>query len=283
MDDVKGSKDNAGENFSDKPGKELRRETINSQVEGDKESLKVESPSVGKELNNEFVRGKLDAMTEYIDKHIRWYRLIPTIATSGALVFLIYYFHVPIRKIKNGTHLSNALILRNKTLSGVVKSTGHDSIGVWHIPGWRRITRIGTKPQEQCPPDQLLSVGFSGLYIQDKMAASVWLKQCMLGQTVRVKLMSHSTSDDRVDCMVYYKKAGRMKKKTICLNEELLRLGVATVTEIQGDFANSDYAKITAALLKAEGNAKRKGVGVWTGTDHVTLWNRFKFFWKKNS
>ena len=171
------------------------------------------------------------------------------------------------------------LIVRNRTLSGVVQSTGHDSLKFWHVPGWRWILRVGRRPPETCPQNKLLKVLFSGVAIEDKAAVLAWLKQ-MVGKRVWIKPLNCNKNDSVVYGMVYCKKSGVAGRK-ICMNNELMKLGMASMTKIQGVVSNSEYAKLTSGLLQAEKSAKERGVGVWQGTDHMTLWNRFKSLFKR--
>jgi len=231
-----------------------------------------------KRIESNFVRGKLDILTEFIDRNIRVYRLIPSVVTTGTVIFLAYYFHIPIRRITRVSQLK-PLIVRNRTLSGVVQSSCRDSLNVWHVPRWRWILRVGREPPETCPQNNLLKVFFSGVVIEDQAAVLAWLKQ-IVGKKVWFKPLI-CKGDGGVYCIVHYKKPGMIGGK-VCVNTELLKLGMASVSKIHGVMSNSDYAKLTSGLLLTEKSAKERGIGVWKGTDHVTLWNRFKSFLKKS-
>ena len=232
------------------------------------------------ELLEGYVRGKLDIITEFVDQHIRYYRLLPSIAASAGVIFVIYYFHIPVRRIRSVSLIPKTLITKNKTISGVVKAAGHDSLGVWHVPMWKWILRVGTQPPREYPSNELLKVQFSGIDIQDEVAASVWLKEHLTGQRVWLRMLSHA--EDTVHGVVYHRKPGLMRRKS-CANAELLKLGMASVTETQGVVSNSEYAKLMTTLLRSEQTARSKGIGVWYGTEYVTWWNRFKYFIRRNN
>lgn len=226
------------------------------------------------------ITGRLDTLTEYIDHHVRYYRLIPYFAGAVSVVFLLRYFRVPLRRLRRVSDIPRELIISNRTLSGVVKATSHDSLGVWHVPIWKSLLRLGTHPPRECLSKDLLTVQFSGVAIADT-AASTWLKDSMLGKKVWLKLLDR-TCNNSVHCMVYSKKPGVLGLwKKICVNNELLKLGVGSVEEVQGVSSNKEYARLTSTLLRSEQIAQKKGVGVWQGTDYVSMWNRLKNYLKK--
>ena len=64
------------------------------------------------------------------------------------------------------------------------------------------------------------------------------------------------------------------------MNEELLALGLGDLGEVSGVTNKTDYARYVSRLVQSQQWAKRRGRGVWTGTEHVTTWNKLKnYFW----
>lgn len=240
-----------------------------------------EDESGGLGATSHHITGRLDTLTEFINLHIRCYRLIPYVTGAVGVVFLLCYFRVPIRRIRQVSDIPQELITGNRKLSGVVKVTGHDSLGVWHVPTWKWMLSFGTHPPKECLSKDLLRVQFSGVSINDYTATAAWLKECVLGKKVWLKLLDR-TSKDSVHCMVYSKKPRTLWKK--CVNKELLELGIASVEEVKGVNSNAEYVRLTAALLQTEQTAKQKGIGVWQGTEYVTWWNRLKnYFLRKGN
>ena len=64
------------------------------------------------------------------------------------------------------------------------------------------------------------------------------------------------------------------------MNEELLTSGVGSLGDVTGFKNNADYAQFVSRLIQSEKEAKEKGSGIWHGTEHVTMWNRLKNYFK---
>ena len=63
----------------------------------------------------------------------------------------------------------------------------------------------------------------------------------------------------------------------MCVNEELIRLGLGRVEHIEGLVGNTFYLRLSERLVKAEIYAEKKGVGVWTRPslrERLTQWPR---------
>ena len=58
--------------------------------------------------------------------------------------------------------------------------------------------------------------------------------------------------------------------------------GIGAIDEVKGVAKNADYAKFVSGLVLSEKEAMAKGRGVWQGTEHVTLWNRIKNYFKRH-
>ena len=250
---------------------------------GEQSNAEVSCPTKGSEEGggdkSPFVAGWLDNLTEYINLHIRLYRLTPYIIGAVGIVYFLRYFRVPLKRLQHVSDIPKELIISNRKLTGVVKATGPDNIGVWHIPQWKRMLLFKTNPPKQCSSKDLLLVRFSGVAIENFSTTTAWLKSQTLGKRVWVRLLD-STSTDSVHCVVHMKQPGTLGRlgRKICVNNELLMLGMGTVEEVKGVSSNNLYAKLTTSFLKSEQVAKKKGVGVWQGTEYVSVWNKMKTF-----
>lgn len=227
----------------------------------------------GEDTDSHHITGRLDNLTEFINLHVRYYRLIPSVAGTFFVIFLLRYFRVPLRRIRQVSDISQVLITGNRKLSGIVQITGHDSLGVWHVPTWKWMLSVGTYPSKKWSSKDLLKVHFSGVAITDYSVAAAWLREHVQGKRVWLRLLDR-TYEDIVYCVVYSRSPRLLWK--MCVNKELLELGVASFEEVRGVGSNADYVKLTNALLESERRAKQKGKGMWRGTEYVTLWNRLK-------
>ena len=91
----------------------------------------------------------MDMTSDYINTHLRLFRMLPW-AVAGVGAFFIYkYSRPPLRRLCKVGEIPPSVVVDNVPLRGVVQSTGWDSIGVWHVPTWRRLFRIGHKPPGQ--------------------------------------------------------------------------------------------------------------------------------------
>eukprot|EP00063_Salmo_salar_P095999 XP_014070834.1 PREDICTED: protein C3orf33 homolog isoform X1 [Salmo salar] len=122
----------------------------------------------------------------------------------------------------------------------------------------------------------LLSSGGGGVYpLAVRLAGvdltpegRVWLKQHLSpAQTVWLKLVSRE--EETLHCLV---SVSRGSLRSLCLNEEVLRLGLARTVPVSGLHPQSHlYLRLHQRLLKAEVKAERKGRGMWK---EDSLWER---------
>ncbi|XP_052356188.1 protein C3orf33 homolog isoform X39 [Oncorhynchus keta] len=96
----------------------------------------------------------------------------------------------------------------------------------------------------------------------------VWLEQHLSpAQTVWLKLVSRE--EETLQCLV---SVSRGSLRSLCLNEEVLRLGLARTVPVSGLHPQSHlYLRLHQRLLKAEVKAERKGRGMWK---EDSLWER---------
>ncbi|KAM9452219.1 protein C3orf33 homolog isoform 3-T3 [Salvelinus alpinus] len=111
-----------------------------------------------------------------------------------------------------------------------------------------------------------LAVRLAGVELTPEGRA--WLEQHLSpAQTVWLKLVSRE--EETLHCLV---SVSRGSLRSLCLNEEVLRLGLARTVPVSGLHPQSHlYLRLHQRLLKAEVKAERKGRGMWK---EDSLWER---------
>lgn len=96
---------------------------------------------------SEHHKGLLDVATEYINDNIKAFRRLPWIIGGVGVVLLIrFYPRLAFRRYHRPSDIPRQLFENNVRLTGVVAMTGWDSVGVWHVPLWRRVLRWQHQP-----------------------------------------------------------------------------------------------------------------------------------------
>ena len=90
--------------------------------------------------------GYLDTIAQYIDAHVRYYRMIPTVAGLVGVGLFLWYSKLPLRRLRQVSDIPAELIVARRRLTGVVTATSWNTIGVWHVPMWRWAMCWGTRP-----------------------------------------------------------------------------------------------------------------------------------------
>ncbi|XP_064828821.1 uncharacterized protein LOC135545114 [Oncorhynchus masou masou] len=111
-----------------------------------------------------------------------------------------------------------------------------------------------------------LAVRLAGVELTPE--GTVWLEQHLSpAQTVWLKLVSRE--EETLHCLV---SVSRGSWRSLCLNEEVLRLGLARTVPVSGLHPQSHlFLRLHQRLLKAEVKAERKGRGMWK---EDSLWER---------
>ena len=100
---------------------------------------------------SEHHKGVLDVATEYINDNIKTFRRLPWIIGGVGVVLLIrFYPRMAFRRYRRPSDIPRQLFENNAWLTGVVAMTGWDSVGVWHVPLWRRVLRWRHQPTGKC-------------------------------------------------------------------------------------------------------------------------------------
>ncbi len=108
--------------------------------------------------------GWLDVGTEHINRHLRAYRTASWVVGSVGVVLLLRFSRVPLKRFRQVSDIPADYVLANRKLSGVVAATKWNTIGVWHVPGWRWLVRYETKPPSE--DEAVYCTLFNLLFIQ---------------------------------------------------------------------------------------------------------------------
>ena len=96
---------------------------------------------------SEHRKGVLDHATEFINDHIRAFRQLPWVIGGVGVVLLIrFYPRLAFRRYQRPSDIPRQLIENNVKLTGIVAMTGWNSLGVWHVPLWRRVFGLRYQP-----------------------------------------------------------------------------------------------------------------------------------------
>ncbi|XP_036818037.1 protein C3orf33 homolog isoform X2 [Oncorhynchus mykiss] len=155
-------------------------------------------------------------------------------------------------------------IEKNVSLRGRVQTITETGLEVEHIPIYIPVlSPLLAKGGGRVYP---LAVRLAGVELTQE--GRVWLEQHLSpAQTVWLKLVSRE--EETLHCLV---SVGRGSLRSLCLNEEVLRLGLARTVPVSGLHPQSHlYLRLHQRLLKAEVKAERKGRGMWK---EDSLWER---------
>ncbi|XP_030621108.1 protein C3orf33 homolog [Chanos chanos] len=154
-------------------------------------------------------------------------------------------------------------IERNVSLRGRVRSVSNQGLQVDHVPiHVPLLSSLLTKRQPLTPLEvrlagvELTPEGCNWLGQQLRPAEMVWLR--LVGR-----------QDETLQCVVSVS-TGRLF--SVCLNEELLQLGLGRATSIEGvDLHSRFHWRLQQRLLQAELRAEKRRRGLWR---EESLWNR---------
>lgn len=107
-------------------------------------------PQIRDESVPHHVTGRLDIITEHINEYLRYYRMLPWALGAVGMILIVRSTGTPLRRFPRVSDLPSDLVRENKRISGVVMATGWNTIGVWHVPSWRRVfNKWGTHPPSE--------------------------------------------------------------------------------------------------------------------------------------
>ncbi|XP_063060449.1 protein C3orf33 homolog isoform X2 [Engraulis encrasicolus] len=176
---------------------------------------------------------------------------------------------VRITKFNAASEIPTRFIERNVSLHGRVCRLTEEGLEVEHIPIHIPVlSRLLVKCQTGATPLQVRLAG-----VELTAEGRDWLRRQLepaeTPPTVWLKLIRRE--GDTLHCLV---SKGRGLMLSTCLNDELLRQGLARSAPILGlDHRSRVYWRLHKRLMKAELQAERKGRGLWK-EESSSLWER---------
>nr|XP_046245316.1 protein C3orf33 homolog isoform X3 [Scatophagus argus] len=173
---------------------------------------------------------------------------------------------VRVTKFQSVSEIPARFIERNVSLRGKVHSITERGVEVEHVPIYLPFVSPLLSKHKGVGTSTML-VHLAGVEVTPE--GKVWLQKNLApAQTVWLKLISRE--DDTLHCLVSQSKQGSMW--SCCINEEVLRLGLARTAPIVGVVPDSRlYWRLHKRLHRAEVRAERKGRGLWK---QDSLWER---------
>ncbi|XP_012679452.1 protein C3orf33 homolog [Clupea harengus] len=229
-----------------------------------------ERPAIPNEPNVKANNNLIAIVSKFADDHLA---LLRNVSTGLAIVGIVILGRSVklITKFNAASEIPSRFIERNVSLRGRVCNISDKGLEVEHIPIYvPALSPLLVKCQTSTPLQvrlagvELTPEGWDWLRRQLKPAETVWLK--LIRQ-----------EGETLDCFV---STGRGSFLSTCLNEEILRQGLARSTPILGLGHHSRvYWRLHKRLLKAELHAERKGQGLWRES---SLWERVSIAFREN-
>ncbi|XP_038159240.1 protein C3orf33 homolog isoform X2 [Cyprinodon tularosa] len=256
-----------------KAGPAAHPENVNNMPE----SWETETEERGRDIQqrdpeNQKSRNVVSFISQLADDHLTLVRNISTgLAVTGVIV-LARSIRV-ITKFQAASEIPSRFIERNVSLRGKVHSVTERGIEVEHIPIYLPVISPLLSKQQDVSTSRLW-VHLSGVELTPE--GKIWLQKNLVPpQTVWLKLISRQ--DSTLHCLV---SQSRGSIWSYCMNEELLRLGLARRTPITGVPLGSPlYWRLHKRLHRAEVKAEKKGLGLWK---KESLWERASIALKGN-
>ncbi|KAL6116010.1 uncharacterized protein ACO6RY_00715 [Pungitius sinensis] len=204
-------------------------------------------------------------ISQFADDHLALVRNISTgLAVAGVIV--IARSIKLVTKFQAVSEIPARFIERNISLRGRVHSITERGLEVEHVPIYLPIVSSLLSKDKGVGSSPML-VHLAGVELTPE--GKVWLhKNLAPAQTVWLKLISRE--DDMLHCLVSQSGPGSMWSH--CMNEEVLRLGLARTAPLVGVLPDSRlYWRLLKRLHKAEVKAEKKGRGLW---EQDSLWER---------
>ncbi|XP_069569111.1 protein C3orf33 homolog [Brachyistius frenatus] len=207
----------------------------------------------------------VSVISQLADDNLTLVRNISTgLAVAG--VIIIARSIKLITKFQAACDIPARFIERNVSLRGKVHSITEKGLEVEHVPIHLPLLSPLLSKHKGVSPSPLL-VHLAGVELTPE--GRVWLQKNLApAQTVGLKLISRE--DDILQCLVSRSRQGSWR--SYCMNEEVLRLGLARTAPIAGVLPDSRlYWRLHKQLHRAEVKAERKGRGLWK---EDSLWDR---------
>ncbi|XP_062860999.1 protein C3orf33 homolog [Trichomycterus rosablanca] len=196
----------------------------------------------------------ITGVSRFADEHLTLIRNISTgLAVAGVIIIAR-----SIRLVSTFSSVSEIpahFIERNVSIRGRVRSVTDRGLEVEHVPIYvPLLSRLLSKRQAVTP----LRVGLAGVDLTPQ--GRDWLVQRLrTDETVWLRLIGRQ--NDHLHCLVSLGGGSVFK---LCVNEEILRLGLGRTAPLHGlDPRSRLHWRLHARLLKCERRAERGARGIW--------------------
>ncbi|XP_076002616.1 protein C3orf33 homolog isoform X2 [Genypterus blacodes] len=206
----------------------------------------------------------VSVVSQFADDNLTFVRNISTgLAIAGVIVMsrsirLITQFHA-------ASEIPARFIERNVSLRGKVCTVTEKGLELEHVPIYvPGLSPLLSRQKGVCVSP--LVVHLAGVELTPE--GRVWLERHLVPeQRVWFKLISRE--DNILHCLVSHSRGSMW---SYCMNDEVLKLGLARTAPVAGVLPNSRlYWRLHKRLHRAEVKAERKGRGIWK---EDSLWER---------
>ncbi|XP_077050728.1 protein C3orf33 homolog isoform X2 [Siphateles boraxobius] len=163
---------------------------------------------------------------------------------------------VRITKFGSATDIPARFIERNISIRGRLRNITENGLEVEHLPIYvPLLSRLLTKPGQSGP---VLDVRLAGVEMTSE--GHDWIAQQLKpAETLWLRLISRQ--NQTLHCLVSVNRGSLLNT---CVNEELLRLGLARTSPLLGLDPQSRISwSLYKRLMRAESKAEKKGKGLW--------------------
>ncbi|KAM6988489.1 protein C3orf33 homolog isoform 2-T2 [Tautogolabrus adspersus] len=234
------------------------RENVNNMPESSRET-ETEEGTKGRQQRDQgrpSSQNIVSLISQIADDNLTLVRNISTgLAVVGVIV--IARSIKLITKFQVASEIPARFIERNVSLRGRVHSISERGLEVEHVPIYLPVlSPLLSKHKGVCKSPIL--VHLAGVELTPEGRA--WLQKNLTPtQTVWLKLISRE--NETLHCLV---SLSRGLMRSYCMNEEVLRLGLARTAPVVGVLPDSRlYWRLHKRLHRAEVKAERKGRGLW--------------------
>ncbi|XP_073343869.1 protein C3orf33 homolog isoform X2 [Pagrus major] len=244
----------------------MRRENVNNMPECSSETETEEGRSdrQQRDRGNTSSHNVVSLISQLADDNLTLVRNISTgLAVVGVAV--IARSIRLITRFQAASEIPARFIERNVSLRGKVHSVTERGVQVEHVPIYLPLVSPLLSKCRGVLASPML-VHLAGVELTPE--GRIWLQKNLTpAQTVWLKLISRE--EDTLHCLV---SQSRGSMWSYCINEEVLRLGLARTAPVVGVLPDSRlYWRLHKRLHRAEVRAERKGRGLWK---EDSLWER---------
>ncbi|XP_028818315.1 protein C3orf33 homolog isoform X1 [Denticeps clupeoides] len=195
------------------------------------------------------------AVSQFADDNLTIVRSISAGLAVAGIIILGRSIRL-LTKFKSASEIPAQFVEKNVNLRGKVCGVTDKGLEVEHVP--IRVPVLSSMLAKTGHPHAPLEVRLAGVDLTPE--GRDWLgKQLTPAETVWLQLIRRD--GETLDCLVLQNRGSMFRK---CLNEEVLRLGLARTVPILGlDHHSRVFWRLHRRLLKAELHAERKGKGLW--------------------